>query len=126
MSDKKPRRQNNIDPAVAAARARVAGLASAAARTPEENSAMMSRAANARWAKRRAEREAAGLPPRSTTPKPLPSARARDYWLSVIDREQPDREWKSADERLAAAMLRAKQEAARTALSRAKNAGADE
>ncbi len=126
MSDKKPRRQNNIDPAVAAARARVAGLASAAARTPEENSAMMRDRANARWAKHRAEREAAGLPPRSTTPKPLPSARSREYWLRVIDREQPDREWKSAEERLSAAMLRAKQEAARTALSRAKNAGASE
>lgn len=126
MSDKKPRRHNNIDPEVAAARARVAGLASAAARTPEENSAMMSRLANARWAKRRAEREAAGLPPRSTPVKPEPSARALEYWLGVIDREQPDREWKSGEERRSAALLRAKQEAARTALSRAKNAGVGE
>ncbi|MGB4777435.1 hypothetical protein [Microbacterium sp.] len=118
------RRRPNIDPEVAAARARLAGLARAASQTPEELAASTKHAAKARWAKYRAEREAAGLPATKTPPKPQPSARALEYWLGVIDREQPEREWKSNEERRSAALLRAKQEAARAALSRAKG-GAD-
>lgn len=81
MSDKKPRRQNNIDPEVAAARARVAGLASAAARTPEENSAMMHDRANARWAKHRAERGAQAVEP----PKPSLDERFASAQLALAE-----------------------------------------
>lgn len=88
MNDKKPRRQNNIDPEVAAARARVAGLASAAARTPEENSAMMRDRANARWAKHRAEREAAGLPATKTPPKPSLEERAASARLALAEAKE--------------------------------------
>lgn len=112
-------RRKPIDPAVASARARIAGLARAASQTDDELSEAGKRAANARWAKHRAEREAAGLSPTKSSRTVEPSARALDYWLGVIDREQPDREWSSPGERRRAAVLRAKQEAARVALKRA-------
>lgn len=114
------RRKHEIDPAVAEARARIGGLARQASMSAEERSAHMSRAATKRWADWRAAREAAGIPVKAPETKPRPSARALEYYLGVIDREQPNREWASDEERRTAAVLRARQDAARAALKVAK------
>lgn len=128
------RRPYRIDPEVAAARARLAGIESARKASPEERRARASAGGKATAQKAR-ERRAAELeaqtgervdPDSLRKPaKPEPSARALEYWLGVVDREQPDREWTSAEERRSAALLRAKQEAARIELNAARDRAAE-
>lgn len=89
-----------------------------AALSPDEHSALSTRASDARWAAHRAELAAQGKAPRAATP-PMPPAPLA-YWKDVVKSEQPDRVWTSAMQLKRAAIKRAKQEAARLTVEHAK------
>lgn len=95
--------KNNIDPELAKARARLAGLASAAKQTAEERSKRASHAATVRHERRRAEQEALAKEAGAIEPPEVP------------DPPAPTPEPPPISERLAAARVdfaRVKQEAA--------------
>ena len=83
------------------------GLRAAASLTPEQRHERAKKAAATREAKRDAEREAAGLPPRLKR-APEPSARELEPWLAEVDRRWPDRQWPHSDARRREAILLAR------------------
>ncbi|MBZ4488021.1 hypothetical protein LQ938_11925 [Microbacterium sp. cx-55] len=80
------------------------GLRAAANMTPAERSERARKGALAVHAKRDAEREAAGLPPRKKRP-PEPSAAELEPWLDEVDRRWPERQWPSGGRRRQAIIL---------------------
>jgi hypothetical protein len=89
------------------------GLRAAANMTPEARSERSRNAAAVREAKRDAEREAAGLPPRRKA-SPEPSAAELEPWLDEVDRRWPDRQWPNREARRRQAII-----LARTAIAEA-------
>ena len=88
------------------------GIRAAANMTPEERSERARKAAAVREAKRDAEREAAGLPPRKKR-APEPSAEELAPWLEEVDKRYPGRQWPREARRRQAIIL------ARTAVAEA-------
>lgn len=72
--------------------------------TPEARSERARAAINARWAKRDAERAAAGLPPRKK-PATEPSAVELEPWLEEVDRRYPERAWPNREARRRQAII---------------------
>lgn len=80
------------------------GLRAASNMTPEARSERARKAAQAREAKRDAERAAAGLPPRKK-PMPEPSAAELAPWLEEVDKRYPDRVWPHREARRRQAVI---------------------
>lgn len=114
-----------IDPATCGTDAqdytRRGGQARMAALSPDEHSALSTRASDARWAAHRAELAAQGKKPQST-PAPMPPD-ALAFWKGVVKAEQPNRVFSSAMELKRAAIKRAKHEAIRLAVEHAERGG---
>lgn len=87
------------------------GLRAAANMTPEQRTARAQKAQAAGKQKRDAEREAAGLPPRTKRP-PEPSAEALEPYLEEVDRRWPAREWPNREARRRQAIILLRMEAA--------------
>jgi hypothetical protein len=108
----------NGDPEFVHARAVVAGLARAASMTPEELSNAGRQAAQARWARYRADREAQGLSGTKRPPREEMSADQLAFWLEQVDAKHPDRAWPNHEARRRAALMLAKEEQARMIMER--------
>ncbi len=106
----------NDDPEYLAARNRLGGIARAAAQTPEELSENLRAAANTRWARYRAKREANGLPPTKRPPREEMSADDLAVWLEQVDAKWPGRAWPNQLARRRAALMLEKEERARMIL----------
>lgn len=91
-------------PTPSRAESALGGLRAAANMTPEARSERARNAAAVREAKRDAEREAAGLPPRKKR-APEPSAVELEPWLEECDRRFPDRQWPNRDARRRQAVI---------------------
>lgn len=104
--------EKRIPPTPTRAGQSLGGIRAAANMTPEQRSERSRKAAAVREAKRDAEREAAGLPPRKKR-APEPSAEELAPWLEMVDRLYPDRQWPREARRRQAIIL------ARTAVAEA-------
>lgn len=100
-------------------RGAIGGLSRSAKLTPEERTAIARKGGEARAAKLRAEREAAGLPPKARARHLMPPIEALEPYLEQIDGEPRETPW-GYEQRIREAVVRYRRDIAAQALEAAK------